>query len=71
MTLEQAIAFEAGWLPPRREVEGIMPVNLSDIGCGPTEELSLRVSAAALVRVVFSHPKAGRPCWRWTQGQGT
>jgi hypothetical protein len=37
-----------------------MPINLEDIGTGPTEELCLRVSAATLVRVVFPHPAAGQ-----------
>ena len=33
----------------------------TDIGIGATDELSLRVSVAALVRVLFVHPQNGQP----------
>ena len=33
-----------------------MPADPAEIGIGPTEDLCLRVSAAALVRVLFPHP---------------
>lgn len=37
-----------------------VPVNPDVIGIGPTEELCLRVSAAALVHVTFPHPETGQ-----------
>lgn len=36
-------------------------MNDQQIGVGPTQELSLRVSVATLVRIVFPHPKNGIP----------
>jgi hypothetical protein len=36
-------------------------IEKSDVGVGPTEELSLRVSVAALAKVVFDHPHQKHP----------
>ncbi len=36
-------------------------MNDQQIGVGPTQELSLRVSVATLARIVFPHPKNGIP----------
>ncbi len=38
-----------------------MPADPEEIGIGPTEDLCLRVSAAALVRVLFPHPDTREP----------
>lgn len=37
------------------------PVTNPDIGFGPTEKLNLRVSVAALAKVMLIHPQDGRP----------
>jgi hypothetical protein len=39
---------------------GLMKPNQDEIGVGATEELSLRVSVAALVSVLFDDPDDGR-----------